>query len=119
MNTPDLSYNFRLADWNEFKQVLTDKLAVLPQPEPIQDTQGLEQMASNLTNALQEMISAKIICSKLNLDTKWWWNKDLTVARKELNRLRSDSYRYKVMMSSLMFCARSHLFSHFSAFILD
>ena len=57
MNTPDLSYNFRLADWDEFKQVLTDKLAVLPQPEPIQDTQGLEQMASNLTNALQEMIS--------------------------------------------------------------
>ena len=29
---PDPSYNFRLADWDKFKQVLTGKLEALPQP---------------------------------------------------------------------------------------
>ena len=94
---PDPSYNFKLADWDEFRQALTDKLATLPHPEPIHDAQGLEQMASNVTKALQETISSKITRSKPFPDTKRWWNKELTAARKELNKLRSDSYRYRAV----------------------
>ena len=58
-----------------------DKLAILPQPAPIQDPQGLEQMA-NITIAIQETISEKITSSKPHLDAKRWWNKELTIARK-------------------------------------
>ena len=94
---PDPSYNFKMADWEEFKQVLITKLEAYPQPEPIKDPQHLEQMARNVTTAIQEAITEKITCSKPRPDAKRWWNSDLTARRKELNRLRADSYKLRTL----------------------
>jgi Endonuclease-reverse transcriptase len=89
---PDPSFNFRIADWDEFRTSLTAKLNLLPRPEPITNLQELEDAGNNLTRTLQQTIEEKITRSKPCPDAKRWWNGDLKTRRKELNRLRSDSY---------------------------
>ena len=88
----DPLYNFRTANWDEFYKVLTEKAGRLPQPQPVTNKRQLDEMGINLTRILQETISEKIMCSKPRPDAKWWWNSDLTKMRKELNRLRKESY---------------------------
>jgi hypothetical protein len=92
----DPSYNFRTADWEEFQKTLKEKLSALPRPTSIRNSQQLEQMGNNLTQALQETISTNVNRSKPRPDAKRWWNGDLTKMRKELNRLRSDSYKNRI-----------------------
>ena len=50
---------------------------------------------------LQEMIKEKITCSKPQLDAKRWWNSDLSRMRKDLNRLRLDSYNYRTIANHM------------------
>ena len=58
---PDPSLNFKVADWDEFRQVLTNKLEALPQPEPINNVQQLDLMAYNLTTAIQETRKSRVV----------------------------------------------------------
>jgi hypothetical protein len=54
----------------------------------------LNTAIGNLTQALQDTTKKIVKCSKPRLDAKRWWNSDLIKKRKELNRLRSDSYNH-------------------------
>ena len=54
-------------------------------------------MGDDLTWAIQETIKEKITCSKPRLDAKRWWNSNLTKTRKELNRLRANSYKNRAL----------------------
>ena len=94
---PDPSYNFRTADWEEFRKTLKEKLDAIPRPAPILDPNQLADAGNSLTRALQETIEEKITKSKPRPDAKRWWNGDLTAMRKELNRLRSKSYRNRAI----------------------
>jgi hypothetical protein len=94
---PDPSFNFRKADWDDFNKTLKIKLDLLPQPEPIRDLQHLEEMGNNLTRVLQETIEEKVMQSKPRPDAKHWWNEELSTLRKELNRLRSKSYKNRAI----------------------
>ena len=93
---PDPSFNFRAADWDEFRQALANRLNLMPRPEPIEDVQQLERMGSDLTRALQETIEEKIKRSKPRPDARRWWNSDLKKMRKELNKLRAVSYKNRI-----------------------
>jgi hypothetical protein len=100
----DPSYNFRTADWDKFNKALKIKLSNLkiklsnlPQPGPFTGSQQLFALGDSLTKALQETIQEKFTCSKPRPDAKRWWNSDLTGMRKELNRLRSLSYKNRTI----------------------
>jgi hypothetical protein len=92
----DPTLNFRNANWEEFRQTLTIKLGTLPKPGPTNNVQQLEQMGDDLTRALQETIKEKITSSKPHPDAKRWWNSDLKKMRKELNKLRAESYKNRL-----------------------
>ena len=90
---PDLSYNYRSADWEEFRKILNDKVKAIPGPTKITNMDQLNNTDDNLMQILQETIDKRVTKSKLRPDAKKWWNSDLSAMRKELNRLRSDSYK--------------------------
>src|ERR1700678_3522763 len=87
-NTPSL--NFIEVDWGVFRKKLTVKLSTAPDPRQIDDQEKLSTAAEALTRSIQENV-AKV---KPRPDAKRWWNGDLRKARKELNRIRSVSFRY-------------------------
>ena len=91
---PDLSFNFRIADREDFNKTLKIKLNLLLHLEPINSLQELENAGNELTRVLQQTIKEKITWSKPSLDAKRWWNGELSAMKKNLNRLRSESYNY-------------------------
>ena len=93
----DPSFNFRTADWDEFRKTLTTKLQALPQPGKIRDLQELNGFGNRLTQVLQTTIEEKVTSSKPRPDAKRWWNSDLSGMRKELNRLRTESYKNRTI----------------------
>ena len=48
-------------------------------------------------NALQETVEECVKRSKPRPHSKHWWNSDLKIMRKALNKLRVDSYRYRAV----------------------
>ena len=96
INTPP-SFNFREVDWDAFRRALRTKLSSTPQRPVITNSQQLEEVVAQLTTSLQETIQENIKKSKPRPDAKWWWDSDLGLMRKELNRLRADSYKYRAI----------------------
>ena len=47
--------------------------------------------------AIQEMIQENVIKTKPRPDTKRWWNGDLRKVKKDLNRLKSVSFRNRAV----------------------
>jgi ribonuclease HI len=94
---PDPSFNFRTVDWDDFKKALKEKVDALPRQGPIRDVEQLNEVGNNLTRVLQETIKEKVTSSKPRPDSKRWWNGDLTKMRKELNRLRSSSFKNRAI----------------------
>jgi hypothetical protein len=78
----DPSFNFRTADWDDFKKTLKEKIDALPHQGPIRNREQLNVAGNNLMRVLQETIGEKIMRSKPCPDTKRWWNRDLTKMRK-------------------------------------
>jgi ribonuclease HI len=87
------SYNFREVDWDSFRQTLD----TLPPPETISTEAQLIQVTDGLMNALVSTMEDCVKRSKPGPDSKRWWNRDLQKMRKRLNRLRSDSYRFRAV----------------------
>lgn len=57
---PDLSFNFRIADREDFNKTLKIKLNLLLHLEPINSLQELENAGNELTRVLQQTIKEKI-----------------------------------------------------------
>src|SRR6202522_1076796 len=91
------SHNFREVDWDDFRKKLTVKLGTAPDPRRVDDQEKLSTAVEALTKALQETIHENVIKMKPRPEAKRWWNGDLRRARKELNRLRSDSFRNRAL----------------------
>ena len=94
---PDPTFNFRTADWDDFRRALSAKLDLLPRPAQIRDVQHLEETGNNLTRIIQETIKEKVTENKPRPDAKRWWNSDLSKMRKELNRLRKESFQNRAI----------------------
>jgi len=96
-STPKQSHNFRMADWNKFREELTTKITGIPEPHPITTDEELQQVATNLTKAIQESIQATIKLNSPCPHSKRWWNKDLDDLRKKVNKLSRQSYRNRAL----------------------
>ena len=91
------SYNFREVDWDNFRRKLRQKLNTLPNPAAINTSEQLHIVAGQLTLAIQETIQENVTKTKPRPDAKRWWNGDLRRMKKELNRLRTISFRYRAI----------------------
>ena len=77
--------------------MLKDKITTLPPPGCIGDLDQLTAVGNGLTRVLWESIEEKVTWSKPQPDTKRWWNSNLSAMRKDLNGLRSDSYKNRAI----------------------
>ena len=91
------SYNFRVTDWDEYRKKLEPRLQLSPNRPIITNAEELDTAIDELTKALQDTTKEVVKKSKPRPDAKRWWNGDLIKRRKELNRLRSDSYRFRAI----------------------
>ena len=91
------SYNYREADWDKFREKLRQKLSQTPAPPQINDIEQLTATTDQLTLAIQETTQETVQKSKPRPDAKRWWNSDLKKLKKDLNRLRSISYRNRAL----------------------
>jgi endonuclease/exonuclease/phosphatase family metal-dependent hydrolase len=89
------SFNFRETDWDEYRKELKLRLQLTPDRPTINNVEQLNTAIGNLTQALQDTTKKIVKRSKPRPDAKRWWNGDLIKKRKELNRLRSDSYNHR------------------------
>ena len=91
------THNFREADWDKFRRKLTTKLGAIPEDLIIHTPEQLAQAVDHLTLAIQTSIQEEIPITKPRPDSKRWWNGDLKRMRKDLNRLRALSYRFRAI----------------------
>jgi ribonuclease HI len=91
------NYNFREADWEAFRKGLSGRLDREPEPAPLRTEEQLIQAARALMGALGETVEECVKRSKPWPHTKRWWNSDLKIMRKALNRLRAEAYKFRAV----------------------
>ncbi|TFK25782.1 hypothetical protein FA15DRAFT_589669, partial [Coprinopsis marcescibilis] len=69
------TWDYRMADWGEFKEVLNDLLETQEWPA-IEDTNKFNTQVETLTNILQETIHATVPVCTGWLGAKRWWTKE-------------------------------------------
>ena len=91
------AHNFREVDWDNFRQKLKLKLNAIPESPAIRGPDDLAQVTSLLTTIIQNTILEEIPKTKPRPDSKRWWNGDLKKMKKEIDRLRALSYKFRVI----------------------
>jgi hypothetical protein len=95
IHEPAESRNFRAADWNRYRDSLTQEIGRIPNPTPITSQDQFTTAVSDMLTALHSSIDATIPKSRPSRYAKRWWNKDLDDMRKAKNRLSNESYRHR------------------------
>lgn len=80
-----LTRNFRMTDWKEFREQLTENLARRPPPKEIPNITDFQEAVSFLTITLQDTIEEVVPETKPVPHTKRWWNLDLSCMKKKKN----------------------------------
>jgi ribonuclease HI/endonuclease/exonuclease/phosphatase family metal-dependent hydrolase len=96
INTPP-SFNFREADWDVYKEKLEPRLSRSTDKPVITNVDQLNTAINDLTTALQETTQEVVKRSKVRPDAKRWWSGELIQMRKELGRIRANSYRFRAI----------------------
>ena len=56
-----------------------------------------QDAVTNLTRAIQATIAVAVPLTKLVLHSRCWWNGELSVLKRRLNRLNNQSYRFRAL----------------------
>ena len=91
------SYNFREVDWTDFRKNLEARLKDLNAPQPLTTEIQFQKAAKDLTEAIQDTIRTRVKIRRPRPDSKRWWNSDLKKMKKELNKLRVESFRNRAL----------------------
>ena len=87
--------NFRNVDWESFEKAFTARIDRAGPPTRIRSPVELNNACRELTEALQETISAEVPTIELGIKAKKWWTKELTKLRHEANRKGRKASKYK------------------------
>ena len=68
-----------------------------PTPPKIQNPEQIKTALDTITTAIITTISVTVPISKERPDAKRWWNSKLTAMRKNLNKLRSISFKFRAL----------------------
>jgi len=94
---PKLSFNFRMTDWESYREQLMINIQTIPLPTIIDTDEELQQAALNLTEVIQRSLKEKIPISKPCLHSKRWWNVELQGLKKWLNKLSHKAMRQRAV----------------------
>ena len=92
--TTNLNYNFRDVDWKSFKTKLSNKLNTSPIPTHFQNIEQIKLAINFLTRSIQNTIKEEVMQTKPRPDAKHWWNANLNIMKKNLNRLKNLSFEF-------------------------
>ncbi len=88
------SCDFRMTDWGEFREELESQLGELPLPGILTEKTSLFSVIDCLTEAIPVAICAKVPITQLLPHSKCWWNKELSMLKRQKNQLSNASYKY-------------------------
>ncbi len=85
----DKKYATKKANWDQFEELLRDKLNLIEnQMRCLTSTEELEKITQTLTETIIEACNETIPQTKSFKKSNNWWNEDINVKRKLVNRLR-------------------------------
>ncbi|KAI0247676.1 hypothetical protein BJV78DRAFT_1102233, partial [Lactifluus subvellereus] len=87
--------NFRDVDWEQFREALGKRLAVLGVPHWITTQAQLDDACTKLTHAIQDAITDKVPASHICPKSKRWWTRELTMLRRQANKLGRQAYKLR------------------------
>ena len=87
------THNYHMTDWKEFREELSAALSGALAPQRLTDKSSMSSLVDTLMAAIQEATHAKVPIYKLSLHSKCWWNKELSVLKKQKNKLSNASYK--------------------------
>ena len=79
--------NFRLTEWPEFIQTLSDDLNNIPIPTEIHDTNTFTHRLNTLNEKIQNAINKHVKLTKPSPYSKRWWSTDLAKEKKKMLQL--------------------------------
>jgi ribonuclease HI len=89
--------NFRDVEWDSFRKRLTEKMTHLPAATAIVNEDQLREATGKLVKAIQDTIEEEVKIGRPRPESKRWWNSDLKEMRRELNRIRLESYKFRTL----------------------
>ena len=90
-----IARNFRDVDWTKFRTTLEGELAKQGVPKNIKTLRELNHTCEKLTQALQDTINDEVPCTDINARSKRWWSKELTLLRRETEKLGRKAYKLR------------------------
>ena len=94
---PTPSYDFRMADWDDFRENLQIRLTEIPEPRPLLNEDEFRKAALDLTEALQDTIRTRIEIKKPAPHSRRWWTSELSTLKRQLNKLNHQSYKFRAL----------------------
>lgn len=95
-SSQELKRNFRMVDWKEFRKTLEEELAKIPQPHEILSVQEMNEMAGELTKAIQNTIDKQVPLRKPFPNSRRWTH-ELSQMKKTLNKLSNQAYKCRAL----------------------
>src|SRR5437016_362047 len=72
-------------------------MAEIPDPAPLLNDRSFQKAVEDLTAVLQDTIHTRIKLKWPAPQSHRWWNSELEVLRKKLNKLSADSYQFRAL----------------------
>src|SRR6266481_3081946 len=88
------SCDFRMTDRGEFREELESQLSELPLPGILTEKTSLFSVIDHLTEAIQVAIHTKVPITQPSPHSKCWWNKEISMLKRQKNQLSNASYKY-------------------------
>ena len=85
-------FNWRLADWDDFRTQLTANMRAMGPPRHVKDIDDFNMLLTMLTAAIQSAADQCVPKTKPSPFTKRWWTKELSDLRRQKKKLRAKSY---------------------------
>ena len=92
-------YNFRLAEWPELVQTLTDELNSIPAPTEIHNTDTFTHRLNTLNEKIQIAIKKHVKPTKPSPYSKRWWSTDLAKEKKKMQQLGGKSKHHRLIVN--------------------
>lgn len=90
-------HNFKLTDWEEFKNTLENELADLQEMEELTSVEEFEEKITKLDTAIKTAIKEHVLVMKPSTYMKRWWTKGLADMKRCKEWLARKSYRRRAV----------------------
>ena len=90
-------YNYKLTDWEEFRESLSERLEETEGTEEITSVEQFYARLAGVDEAIKSAIRAHVPLTRLSPFTKRWWNKDLAKRKRAKEKLSRKSYMRRAL----------------------